>query len=387
MEIIAKTFQGLEAVLAEELTHLGALQVEPIKRGVRCQGDLQTLYRLNYCSRLALRFLTPLTSFTANNPDELYQKAKAFPWSDHIRLQQTFAIHATVFSEQFTHSGFTALRLKDAIADHFMEAFDQRPNVDLDRPDFPINLHIAHNKVTILLDSSGHSLHIRGYKTKQVRAPLNEVLAAGILRLAGWPQEKPFLDPMCGSGTFPLEALTMAKKIPAQKWRPHFAFTQWPNFQADLWETVKKEANAEEIDWDYPVMAADQNPVAIKIATGNAKQCGLHTKVHFFHKPFERLNLLAKNGFMVINPPYDARLEDPKIEQFYKMIGDRLKQEYPGYEAWILSGNLQALKSVGLKPSRKIPLLNGKIESKLQQYQLYEGSIKGKRMDAPKMED
>ncbi|MEO1712645.1 MAG: class I SAM-dependent RNA methyltransferase [Bacteroidota bacterium] len=376
MEIIAKTFQGLESVLAEELKALGAKDVEPIKRGVRCFGDQKILYRLNYCSRLALRFLAPLTSFKASHPDELYDKAKAFPWSDRIRLQQTFAIHATVFSDYFKHSGFAALRLKDAIADHFVEAFDQRPNVDLDRPDFPINLHIAHNRVTILLDSSGSSLHLRGYKTKQVRAPLNEVLAAGLLRLAGWPQEKPFLDPMCGSGTIPIEALMMARNMPPQKWRPDFAFMHWPDFKKELWEEVKQEAEEQIKTWDFPVLAADKNPIAIKISTSNAKRCDLHRDIHFFHKPFEKLHLIAADGFILMNPPYDARLEDPEIERFYKMIGDLLKQSYSGYEAWIFSGNLQALKRVGLRPSRKIPMLNGKIESKLQQYLLYKGSKK-----------
>ena len=378
VDFTAKTFAGLEQVLANELKDLGAKSVEPGKRVVYFRGDRELLYKVNYKCRTALRFLQPVGVFTVRNETELYDKVKRINWPALFDVEKKIIVSASVFHSSLTHSHYVALKTKDAIVDLFREKTGKRPFVSKENPQVYIDVHISQDKCTVSLDSSGESLHKRGYRIAADKAPLNEVLAAGMIRLSGWDRTGDFIDPMCGSGTIPIEAAMYAMQIPAGYYRKHFAFQNWRDYDPGLWEKVKQEAAALVHEHDFPVIGSDKSYKAFKIAASNLKHAGLHKDIVLLNKPFEKVNPESGKGILIFNPPYGVRLEDDELIALYKQIGDVLKNRFQGYEAWIITGNPAAARFIGLKPSRRIILYNGPLESRFIRFEMYKGSRKGK---------
>ena len=372
MRIVVKTLFGLEDVLAQEVKELGGKDIDVSKRAVAFYGNKRLLYKANYCLRTALRVLQSAYAFKAYNEQELYEKTRAFRWSAYMTVNQTFAVDSTVFSKNFTHSKYVALKVKDAIVDHFRKECGERPNVDTENPDVRINVHIAGKDVIISFDSSGDSLHKRGYRIRNHKAPINEVLAAGMLKIAGWNKDIPLYDPMCGSGTILLEAAMMAKNIPAGKFRDKFGFMSWSNFDKELWDEVKAEAEAQIISPKLQIFGSDILTLAIDIAKESALTIGLGINdIKLQRKSFERLMPTTKEGMMITNPPYGERITKEDIDAFYKLIGNRWQDAWQGYTCWMISSNAQAYKHVGLRADEKITLFNGALECEYRKYQIY----------------
>lgn len=370
----AKTMAGLEEVLAEELAQAGASQVKKGVRSVSFKGSRETMYRTNYECRTALRILMPLTSFRISNQEQLYTKVYKIAWEDIFEVDQTFAIDGFVHDSVFTHSKFVAQRAKDAIADRFRKKFNKRPSVDPKEADIRINIHISKNLVTVSLDSSGSSLHKRGYRKETGPAPLNEVLAAGMLKLSGWDAQSDFYDPMCGSGTLLIEAAMFAHKIPPGYYNTGFSFQNWKDFDEKLWKKVKTAADNNMEQPKIGFYGSDVSSKAVDIAISNAKSAGLNMDMSIKRRDFFKLEPVTENGILMTNPPYDERMEEDDIIAFYRTIGDTLKNNFQGFTAWILSGNLEAIKKLGLKTSRRIILFNGPIESRFAKYEMYKGT-------------
>lgn len=372
-KMMAKTMAGLEDILAEELIALGANNLEIGKRAVSFEGDLALLYRANICCRTALRILKPVYTFKARTTDEIYKKVKAMNWFEHLNEESTFAIDAITFSDLFTHSKFVAYRVKDAIADYFTQRTDKRPSVDVTNPDLLINFHIAHDTCTLSFDSSGESLHKRGYKTEQTEAPLNEVLAAGILLKLGWKGQSVLIDPMCGSGTFLVEAALIALNIPPGIYRKNFAFEKWKNFDKELFSLIYND-DANEKEFDYKIYGSDISAEAIKISRQNIANAGLQKYIELTTMPFEDYQSApASKGFLITNPPYGERLKPDNLENLYSMIGERLKHVFTGYKAGVLSHKKEHFNKIGLKPSAKFPLKNGSLDCELRCYDIFQG--------------
>ena len=377
LQIQIKTFFGLENVLAEEIKKLGGKNVEIKTRAVNCEGDLGFLYKINYSARTAVKILVPVYEFKAFNENKFYDKLTRFNWDEYMDIDQSFAIDATVHSERFTHSQFMTLKMKDAIVDFFRNKYQKRPNVNPKNPDIKFNLHIDRDFVTISLDSSGDPLFKRGYRKEQGEAPINEVLASGMLQLAGWDGKGNFLDPMCGSGTLLIEAAMIAMELPAQIFRKNFTFQNWKNYDEDLFKKIKefrinriKEFEGKIIGYD--IDARMLNASKINIEAAEMEDVIEVKKQNFFESKKEHFPLL-----MVFNPPYDERITI-NDDDFYKKIGDTFKNNYPNTLAWLISSDLEAVKKIGLRPSRKIKLYNGKLETRFLQYEMYEGSKKDK---------
>lgn len=370
----ATTMAGLEEVLAKELIELGADEVQIGRRSVYFSGDEKMLYKANYCLRTALRILVPVDSYKIHSVNDLYQRARNFKWEELFGVDQTFAIQSTVFSELFNNSMFASLKLKDAIVDRFRYKFGKRPSIDTKNPDIGLNLHIANGICTISLDSSGESLHKRGYRVGQNEAPMSEVLAAGLLQLSDWDRQSELIDPMCGSGTIAIEAAMLANKIFPGKIRKTFAFQNWQSFDQKLFEQMEAEMNAV-IPEPVIISASDISRGNVDIASRNAHAAGVRSFIDFKVCDFRTLEPASESPFLLFNPPYGERMT-PDDSDFYKTIGDRLKQHYTNAAAWIIS-TPQCLKSIGLRPSRKIPVLNGSLECSFRKYELYQGSKKG----------
>ncbi len=378
-DFLAKTFAGMEEVLSTELKQLGAKDVKIIKRGATFKGDEELMYKVNYCSRTAIRILKPIGVFSAKSNDELYQKVKKIDWTKIFNVDQSFIVNANVFYSEVDHSHFAALRVKDGIVDQFREVVGKRPWVAKDIPDVYIDVHIAHDICTISLDSSGESLHRREYKVAVDKAPINEVLAAGMIKISGWDGKEDLIDPMCGSGTIPMEAAMIAMNIPAGYYRSKYAFFTWSSFNEKLWEKVKAEANAEVIETDCNIIASDRSEVAVAITKRNLKNAGLHKDVIVEHKFFDQIIPETKKGILIFNPPYGKRMEERgELRDLFKGIGDVLKQNFTGFQAWIITPNIEAAKFVGLRPSARHTLFNGPIETKYLKFEMYEGTKKDK---------
>lgn len=375
-EVVVTTLQGLEPLLADEMKALGIADVSPGHRAVSGTADLRGIYRLNYELRTALKVLVPMFRFRAVHPDHLYKAARKLPWSDLFTLDQTFAIEAAVASDIFTHSQFAALRLKDAIADHFRTKFQARPNVNVDSPDFSFHLRIEGPNVQISLNTSGASLHKRGYRLSGARAPLSEVLAAGMLMHAGWSGEGTFLDPMCGSGTLPIEAAMIAGALPAQMFRPQFGFEAMQAFDIDLWEDVQDEALERISGTTARIVASELSRRTLDQARENAERVGRHVPIAFEQKDFFARQAPDTTGLIVMNPPYGQRIEEVDIDAFYGRIGDAFKQQFSGWTAWVLSANGGAMKHLGLRTTQKMALFNGPAPCKYFRYDMYAGSRK-----------
>ena len=379
MKLVVKTSHGLEEILAEELTALGAAEVTKLNRAVSCEGDLTLMYKINYRVRTALRVLVPIFEFSARDEQILYKRALALPWERYIKKNFTFAIDSTVTSDVYTHSKYVALKTKDAIADRFREKYGHRPNVDVDRPDVQFNIYVSDTNFSISLDSSGDSLHKRGYRDNRHPAPLNEVMAAGLIYLSGWDQETPLYDPMCGSGTIPIEAAMMAANIPPGLYKSRYNFMNWHNFDKAAWEQVKAEADALRRPCKVKIYASDINMRAVNMARVAAMKFDLNNAIEFKKSSFEKLTPSTTEGLIIMNPPYGERLDDEDTDVLYKAIGDAFKQNYAGFTAWILSSNRESLKKVGLRTDKKIIVFNGPLECRFQKYSLYAG-----RRDAEK---
>lgn len=377
-EMVAKTFQGLEDVLAEELRGLGAADIRAGRRMVAFSGDLEMLYRANFCCRTALRILKPFYKFTACDADELYDKAKAFDWSKILSISKTFSIDTVAYSDEFSHSRFVTYRIKDAIVDWFKDRYgaDKRPGVRLVDADVMINVHISGTDVTLSLDSSGESLHKRGYRVAQTEAPINEVLAAGILLRSGYRGDCPLVDPMCGSGTFLIEAAMIAANINPGIYRRSFAFERWKDFDADLFDSIFNDDSAER-DPMYPIVGADISPKAIDIARENIKSAGMAKYISLEVKPISRWNEAPQPaGILVTNPPYGERISAPDMDALYATIGNRLKNVFQGYHVWIIGYRDEYFAKIGLAASEKVPVLNGALECELREYVIFEGDKK-----------
>jgi len=378
-DFLAKTFAGMEEVLSAELKQLGAKDVEIIKRGATFKGDDELMYKVNYCSRTAIRILKPIGVFAAKSNDELYQKVKKIDWTKIFNVNQSFIVNANVFYSEVDHSHFAALRVKDGIVDKFREIEGKRPWVAKDIPDVYIDVHIAHDICTISLDSSGESLHKREYKIAVDKAPINEVLAAGMIKISGWDGKEDFIDPMCGSGTIPIEAAMIAMNIPAGYYRSKYAFFNWSSFNEELWKKIKADANAEVTETDCNIIASDRSEVAVAITKRNLKNAGLHKDVIVQHKFFDQQIPETKKGILIFNPPYGKRMEERgELRDLYKGIGNVLKQNFQGFQAWIITPNIEAAKFIGLRPSARHTLFNGPIETKYIKFEMYEGTKKDK---------
>ncbi|MFV9482193.1 THUMP domain-containing class I SAM-dependent RNA methyltransferase [Christiangramia sp. ASW11-125] len=379
--MIAKTLFGFESILAKELLDLGAMDIKEGNRMVSFVGDKGFMYKANLCLRTAIKVLKPYESFKANSEQELYDNIKKLPWEKFLDVEGSLAIDSAVHSDIFTHSQYVALKSKDAIVDRFREKFGKRPDVDLDFPDLRINIHIENNFCNVSFDSSGDSLHKRGYRTATNIAPINEVLAAGMLLMSGWDGQCDFLDPMCGSGTIPIEAAMIACNIPPNLNRKEFAFEKWNDWDEDLYEKIESSAMKKVRDFHFKIRGYDKAPSAVMKAKDNVSNANLGDFIEIEQKSFFE-SVKQNEGYlhMLFNPPYGERLEID-IEDFYGKIGDTLKQGYPGTHAWFIATNFEAIKSVGLRASRKIKLYNGPLEGRLLKYVLYEGSKKKSKQE------
>ena len=380
-KMIAKTFFGFEEILAKELQQLGAQDVEIGTRAVSFKGDKGFMYKANLSLRTALKILKPIYYFKATNDQNLYKGIQGIDWSKYINESQTFVIDTTIHSDNFKHSQFVSQKAKDAIVDQFREKTGQRPSVDKDFPDVRINIHIDRDQVSVALDTSGASLHHRGYRTATNIAPINEVLAAGMLLLSGWDGSSDFLDPMCGSGTLLAEAAMIACNIPANINRKEFAFEKWSDWDNDLFDQIIDALMKRTREFHHTIIGYDKAPSAVQKAKDNIVNANLDEYVSviqgdFFDSKKENTGPLH----MVFNPPYGERL-NIELERFYREIGDTLKNNYPNTNAWFITANLVALNFVGLRPSSIIKLFNGILEARLVKYEMYEGSKKGKYMN------
>ena len=379
--MIAKTLFGFESILAKELLDLGAMDIKEGNRMVSFVGDKGFMYKANLCLRTAIKVLKPYESFKANSEQELYDNIKKLPWEKFLDVEGSLAIDSAVHSDIFTHSQYVALKSKDAIVDRFREKFGKRPDVDLDFPDLRINIHIENNFCNVSFDSSGDSLHKRGYRTATNIAPINEVLAAGMLLMSGWDGQCDFLDPMCGSGTIPIEAAMIACNIPPNLNRKEFAFEKWNDWDENLYEKIEASALKKVRDFHFKIRGYDKAPSAVMKAKDNVTNANLGDFIEIEQKSFFE-SVKQNEGYlhMLFNPPYGERLEID-IDDFYGKIGDTLKQGYPGTHAWFIATNFDAIKSVGLRASRKIKLYNGPLEGRLLKYVLYEGSKKKSKQE------
>ncbi len=376
--MVAKTLFGFEEILAKELRNLGAGNVKIGTRNVSFEGDTGFMYKANLCLRTAIKIVKPIYSFSIRNAHDLYRKIYAMDWSDYLSVDATFAIDTTLHSDTFTHSLYVSQKVKDAIADKFRALDGKRPNVDIKNPDIRINIHIQNDHCNVSLDSSGNSLHHRGYRTATNIAPINEVLAAGLLLLSGWDGRSDFLDPMCGSGTFLTEAAMIACNIPANINRKGFAFEKWYDFDEVLFEKIVDASLDKAREFHHKIVGYDKAPSAVRKAHDNVENANLSEYITVEQKNFFDTEKLTDGKLhMVFNPPYGERL-NLDMEKFYASIGDTLKQRYPGTDAWFITSNLEALKHVGLRPSRKIKVFNSHLESRLVKYVMYEGSKKAK---------
>ncbi len=374
--MLAKTMTGLEEILANELNEIGATQIEISNRAVSFVGDNEIMYKSNYWCRTALHILKPIAGFYIRREEDLYKKIYEIKWEEYLSVSGTLAVDAVVNASIMTHSHYVSLKTKDAIVDRFRDFHAKRPSIDTDNPDVRVNIHLFKNYCTVSIDSSGYSLHKRGYRIKTGAAPISEVLAAGIILLSGWDKQSNFIDPMCGSGTIVCEAAMIANNIPPGYYRKSFGFEKWKDFDSVLWEKIKTEALDLQTEFEYDIVGSDISEEAIQIALENARSARLHKDIVFEIKSFEEQIPPEDGGIMICNPPYGERIVPEDIVKLYQEIGNSLKKNYSGYNAWIITSDFNALKFIGLKPTRKIALFNGPLECKLAKFEIYQGSKK-----------
>lgn len=384
LKMIAKTIFGLEELLSQELQRLGAKEVEIHNRAVSFVGDKGFMYKANLCLRTALRVLVPFHTFKVADEKTLYDAIQGVNWEDYMNVSDTLAIDTVLSSDLFTHSQYISQKVKDAIVDQFRAKHGERPSVDLDKPTLRINVHIHNDTCTLAFDSSGESLHKRGYRDKTNLAPINEVLAAGLVMLTGWDKRTNFIDPMCGSGTILIEAALIANNIPPGYYREDYGFERWEKFMAfdeELWNTIFDAAINKITNHEQKIMGGELSPNVAKKAKENVKLARVDDIVSVKNCDMKDFEVPAGKGVVVINPPYGERMDKDNIEELYKMMGDTFKKNFQGYDCWILSSNIDALKNVGLRPSRRITLFNGPLECKFLKYEMYQGTKKIHKLD------
>ena len=374
-ELIAKTFMGLESVLAKELTQLGANNVQIGRRMVSFTGDKELMYRANFSLHTAIKILKPIARFKAKSADDVYEEIKKIDWTTYLDNNHTFAVDAVVFSEEFRHSKFVSYKVKDAIVDQFREKTGSRPNISVTNPDLRLHIHIAEDDCTLCLDSSGESLHRRGYRQESVEAPLNEVLAAGMILMTGWHGETDFIDPMCGSGTLLIEAALIARNMAPGLFRKEYAFEKWPDFDADLFDRIYND-DSQEREFTHHIYGYDIDMKAVNTARMNTKAAGLTADITIEQQDFKDFTQPKEKAILVSNPPYGERITTPDLLGTYRMIGERLKHQFMGGDAWILSYREECFDQIGLKPSIKIPLYNGSLECEFRKYTMFDGKLK-----------
>ena len=373
--MIAKTFMGLENVLAEELIALGANNVQIGRRMVSFSGDKELMYRANFQLHTAIRILKPIATFKARSAEDMYEEVKKIDWSQYIEKGKTFSVDSVVYSDEFRNSRFVTYKVKDAIVDQFREKTGDRPNVSVTNPDIRLHIHIAEDEASLSLDSSGESLHRRGYRQESVEAPLNEVLAAGMILMTGWKGETDFIDPMCGSGTLLVEAALIARNISPGVFRKEFAFEKWPDFDADLFDMIYND-DSQEKEFNHHIYGYDINIKAVNTARLNVRAAGLTKDITVEEQDFKDFTKPEQKSIMITNPPYGERISTPNLLDTYKMIGERLKHAFGGNDAWILSYREECFDQIGLKPSIKIPVFNGSLECEFRKYAMFEGKMK-----------
>ena len=379
-ELIAKTFMGWDPVLAKDLTQLGANEVQIGRRMVSFMGDKEMMYRANFQLHTAIRILKPIKYFKALSADDVYREVQKIDWSEYIGLDKTFAVDSVVFSEEFRHSKFVAYKVKDAIVDQFREKTGKRPNISVANPDIRLNIHIAEDKCTLSLDSSGESLHRRGYRQESVEAPLNEVLAAGMILMTGWQGETDFIDPMCGSGTLLVEAALIAHNMAPGLFRKEYAFEKWPDFDSDLFDRIYNDDSSER-EFTHHIYGYDVDIKAVNTARLNVRAAGLLNDITVEEADFKNFTQPKEKSIIVTNPPYGERISTPDLLGTYKMIGERLKHQFLNNDAWILSYREECFDQIGLKPSIKIPVYNGSLECEFRKYQIFDGKMKDFRAE------
>lgn len=374
-ELIAKTFMGLEPVLAQELTQLGANNVQIGRRMVSFTGDQEMMYRANFQLHTAIRILKPIKHFKARSAEEVYDEIKTVDWGQYIEKGKTFSVDSVVYSEEFRNSRFVTYKVKDAIVDQFREKTGTRPNISVSNPDIRLHIHIAEEDATLSLDSSGESLHRRGYRQESVEAPLNEVLAAGMILLTGWKGETDFIDPMCGSGTLLIEAALIARNMSPGIFRKEFAFEKWPDFDQELFDRIYND-ESQESEFTHHIYGYDIDMKAVNTARLNVKAAGLTKDITIEQADFKNFKKPQEPSILITNPPYGERISTPNLLGTYKMIGERLKHEFMGNDAWILSYREECFEQIGLKPSIKIPVYNGSLECEFRKYAIFDGKMK-----------
>ena len=384
-ELIAKTFMGLEPVLAKELTQLGANNVQIGRRMVSFTGDKEMMYRANFSLHTAIKILKPIAHFKAQSADDVYEEIKKIDWTEYLDNDRTFAVDSVVFSEEFRHSKFVSYKVKDAIVDQFREKTGKRPNISVANPDLRLHIHIADvapgkSECTLCLDSSGESLHRRGYRQESVEAPLNEVLAAGMILMTGWQGETDFIDPMCGSGTLLVEAALIARNMAPGLFRKEYAFEKWPDFDADLFDQIYND-DSKEREFKHHIYGYDIDIKAVNTARLNAKAAGLTADITIEEQDFKNFTQPKEKSILVCNPPYGERISTPDLLGTYRMIGERLKHQFLNNDAWILSYREECFEQIGLKPSIKIPVYNGSLECEFRKYQIFDGKLKDFRSE------
>lgn len=371
---------GLEPILAKELIQLGANNVQTGRRMVSFTGDKRLMYRANFHLRTAIRILKPIKHFKAKSADDVYNRVREIDWTQYLGLDKTFAVDSVVFSEEFKHSKFVAYKVKDAIVDQFRENTGKRPNISVSNPDIRLNMHIAEDDCTLSLDSSGESLHRRGYRQESVEAPLNEVLAAAIIMMTGWKGDCDFIDPMCGSGTLLVEAALIAQNMAPGLFRKEFAFEKWPDFDKELFDEIYNDDSAER-EFKHHIYGYDIDIKAVNTARLNVKAAGLSNIVTVEEADFKDFVQPKEKSIIVMNPPYGERISTPDLLGTYRTIGERLKHHFLDNEAWVLSYREECFDQIGLKPSIKIPLYNGSLECELRKYQIFNGKLKDFRSE------
>jgi len=380
IKMLAKTLAGLEDVLVEELNSIGANDIVKANRAVAFEGDLKTLYQSNYLCRTALRILIPIFSFKVRNQEELYSEIQRIDWSNYMKHTDTLAIDSVSnANDAFTNTMFVSMKVKDAIADQFRNKFGARPSVDTENPTLRINIHIFKHDCTVSLDSSGSSLHKRGYRIDSNKAPLNEVLGAGLILLSGWDKESNFIDPMCGSGTLLTEACMIAKNIPPGYFRKEFSFQKWQGtygFDKALWESIVTSAKQNIQPLKAKIFGSDSAKASVFITKDNLKSAGVREDITVQNQLFQDTTAPEGGGVVLMNPPYGERMDKDDVTVLYKSIGDTLKAKYQGYDAWIISSNREAVNSIGLKASRRIAIFNGPLECRFLKYEMYRGTKK-----------
>ena len=378
-KMIAKTFYGFEEILSDELLKLGAQKIIKGNRNVSFYGDKGFMYKSNICLRTALKIIKPIKEFRFKNIDEYYKKIYEIKWEDYLDIKSSFLINSVVFNSKiFNNSKFTSLKAKDAIVDRFRNKFNKRPSINSFNPELKIEIHVNRNSCTISLDSSGESLHKRGYKKYNSAAPLNEVLAAGIILMSDWDKKSDLLDAMCGTGTFLIEAAMIARNIAPNLNRLAFAFEKWKDWDDELFETIEESVKNKEIEFDHKLYGFDISSAMVKKAEKNIEISDLGVDIEIVNKDF--LSSIKTDNdklHILINPPYDKRIS-VDVNELYKKIGDTLKNNYLHSDVWLITANLEAIKSIGLKSSKKIKLFNGSLESRLLNYNIYPGSKKSK---------